>query len=93
MYDTEILTRPKLFTTVDITEDVMLAIGNVPDRVEEMMAVIRETECPAPAIGLHCKDPYECSLTDCWEGLPEDHVFTLYRARLTKTGSGPRRMT
>ncbi len=70
----------QFFTSVDITDDVMLALGNVPDRVEEMMTVIRETECPASYIGPHCKDPYDCPLTDCWEGFPEHSVFTLYRA-------------
>lgn len=70
----------QLFTTVDITDEVTLEIGNIPDRVAEMVEVIKETECPAPAIGSHCKDPYDCPLTDCWEGLPEHSVFTLYRA-------------
>lgn len=70
----------QLFTTVDVTDEVMLALGNVPDRVAEMLAVIKETGCPASVIGPHCKDPYECPITECWEGLPEHHVFTLYRA-------------
>jgi len=29
-------------------------------------------------IGPHCNDPYPCPLAECWEGLPEHSVFTLY---------------
>jgi len=74
----------QLFTTEDITDDVMVEIGSVPDRIEEMLAVISQKTCPDMAIGPHCKDPYDCPITDCWEGLPEHNVFTLYRAG-TKT--------
>jgi hypothetical protein len=70
----------QLFTSEDITDDVMLEIGNVPDRIEEMQSIISKTECPVSVIGPPCNDPYECPLTDCWEGLPEHHTFTLYRA-------------
>jgi Domain of unknown function(DUF2779) len=70
----------QLFITEDITDDVMLEIGSIPDRIEEMLVVISQKTCPDMAIGPHCKDPYDCPLTDCWEGLPEHNVFTLYRA-------------
>ena len=68
----------QLFTTVDITEDVMLVLGSVPERVAEMLAVTSATLCPEATIGPQCRDPYECALTECWEGLPEHNVFTLY---------------
>ena len=35
-------------------------------------------ECPEIGIGLHCQDPYECALTECWDFLPEHNIFNLY---------------
>lgn len=69
----------KLFAIVDITDDVMLELSNVPDRIEDMQAVIKATECPEVSIGGHCSTPYECALAECWQGLPDHNVFTLYR--------------
>ncbi|MBU4204856.1 DUF2779 domain-containing protein, partial [Patescibacteria group bacterium] len=32
------------------------------------------------SIGIHCSNPYDCSLTgDCWEGVPDGSVFEFYR--------------
>jgi hypothetical protein len=45
----------QLFTTEAITDDVMLELGRVPDRIEEMLAVISQTTCSDMAIGPHCK--------------------------------------
>jgi len=42
------------------------------------MEVVNRDTCPEMVIGPHCRDPYECPLTDCWEHLPEHSVFSLY---------------
>jgi hypothetical protein len=42
------------------------------------MEVIGQETCPEMIIGPHCRDPYECSLTDCWDSLPEHNIFSLY---------------
>ena len=68
----------QLFTTEDITGAVNEVYSEVPRRVSEMLAVVRSEECPGMAIGPHCNAPYACPVTECWEGLPENHVFTLY---------------
>jgi len=43
-----------------------------------MFEMISAPSCPEVAIGNHCNDPYECPLTECWDGLPEHNIFTLY---------------
>jgi hypothetical protein len=67
-----------LFNTQDISEDVEEIKRGIYNRVEDMLEVISAPSCPEVAIGNHCKDPYECPLTECWDGLPEHHIFTLY---------------
>ncbi len=67
-----------LFNRHDITEDVLTISGDIPSQVEEMFEVINRETCPEMIIGPHCRDPYECPLTECWEHLPDSSVFTLY---------------
>jgi hypothetical protein len=68
----------ELFTTQDISEDVEDAKIGMYDRVEDMLEMISAPLCPEVGIGKHCREPYVCSLRECWEGLPEHNVFTLY---------------
>ena len=68
----------ELFTLQDISDEVATVSEGIRDRIAHMLEVIGTPTCPAVAIGPHCSDPYDCSLTDCWEGLPEHNVFTLY---------------
>jgi len=68
----------KLFTVEDITDEVTAASEGIRDRISDMLKVISSPECPEMDIGPHCSDPYDCSLTECWDGLPEHNVFTLY---------------
>lgn len=69
----------KLLTTEDITEEVLEASVGIEERIREMLEIIREEEYPEVRIGRHCSDPYGCPLVECWEFLPPDSVFTLYR--------------
>lgn len=68
----------EFFTIHDISEEVAMACAGIRDRVGEMLDIIGKMTCPEMKIGPHCSDPYPCPLTDCWEGLPEHNVFTLY---------------
>ena len=67
-----------LFTTHDVTEQVEEASEGIQDRIDNILEVIKQETCPDMIIGPHCRDPYECSLTDCWDSLPEHSVFSLY---------------
>ncbi len=67
-----------LFSILDVTDKVEEASVGIQDRIDGIMAVINRETCPEMVIGPHCRDPYECPLTDCWDHLPEHNIFTLY---------------
>ena len=66
------------FNIHDITDQVEEASVGIQDRIDGILEVINRETCPEMIIGPHCRDPYECPLTDCWDYLPEHHIFTLY---------------
>ena len=67
-----------LFNIHDITDQVEEASVGIQDRIDGILEVIGQETCPEMIIGPHCRDPYECPLTDCWDHLPEHNIFTLY---------------
>ncbi|MFC1962901.1 DUF2779 domain-containing protein [Chloroflexota bacterium] len=67
-----------LFNIHDVTDKVEEASAGIQDRIDDIFEVISRETCPEMIIGSHCRDPYECSLTDCWDTLPEHSVFSLY---------------
>ncbi len=69
----------QLFTTEDITDQVEDIGRSVPDKVDTMFEIISASRCPEVTIGKCCSDPYECALSECWDFLPENSVFELYR--------------
>ncbi len=68
----------EFFNLHDITAEVKKAGEGIQSRIEEMLETIRLSSCPQASIGPHCSDPYPCVMTECWEHLPENNVFTLY---------------
>ncbi|MFC1939930.1 DUF2779 domain-containing protein [Chloroflexota bacterium] len=62
----------------DVTDKVEKASVGIQDRIDGILEVIEQEKCPEMIIGPHCRDPYECPLTDCWDHLPEHNVFSLY---------------
>ncbi len=69
----------KLFNMQDITSEVELIIKNIRERINIMLDVIELENCPNINIGKHCRDPYDCPITECWELLPNGNIFDLYR--------------
>ncbi len=67
-----------LFNIHDITDQVEEASVGIEGRIDGILEVINQGTCPEMIIGLHCRDPYECPLTDCWDSLPEHNIFSLY---------------
>ncbi len=67
-----------LFNIHDITDQVEEASVGIQDRIDGILDAINQETCPEMIIGPHCRDPYECSLTECWDSLPEHNVFSLY---------------
>lgn len=68
----------ELFTLQDISDEVAAASEGLRDSIHEMVKVIGSPTCPKLDIGPHCNTPYPCPLAECWEGLSEHNVFTLY---------------
>jgi len=68
----------KLMIITDITDKVEKKIIGIEERIENIFKVINSKTCPKVAIGDHCKKPYACPLTDCWDMIPAGSVFDLY---------------
>ncbi len=68
----------ELFTVQDISDEVAATSEGIRDRIDQMLGIIGEPICPEVVIGPQCTNPYACALTECWDGLPEHNVFTLY---------------
>jgi len=68
----------ELFKIDDITDLVEEISHGIHDRIDNMFEDIARERCPEIGIGLHCRDPYECALAECWDFLPEQNIFNLY---------------
>jgi len=68
----------ELFKIDDITDRVEEASHGIHDRIDTMFEDMAREKCPEVGIGPHCRDPYECALTECWDFLPEHNIFNLY---------------
>lgn len=72
----------QLFIKEDITKRSEEYLSDIKANLSKMEKTISEANCPEIKIGLHCNSPYECALKEiCWNFLPEDNLFTLYRVK------------
>jgi len=69
----------KLFVKEDITSEVEELMKDIKEKIDYLLEVINKDKYPEAVIGPQCRNPYECPLTECWDFLPENHVFHLYR--------------
>ena len=70
----------KLFIQADITEQVLEFSEGIEKRIDNFMKIINSKEEPKCSIGVHCSNPYDCSLMDeCWKDVPEGSIFEFYR--------------
>jgi len=69
----------KLFVKDDITEQVKDLENETKVNILALSETINSKKYPEATIGPRCKSPYQCPLTECWDFLPENHVFHLYR--------------
>ncbi|MEN7981818.1 MAG: DUF2779 domain-containing protein [Nanoarchaeota archaeon] len=75
----------KFFTQNDITEKVEEFGLDIEKRIENMLKIINSKEEPKCSIGVHCSDPFDCSITgECWSHIKEGSVFEFYRMRKKK---------
>jgi len=73
----------KLFTVVDVSQEVVEFQANIPHVLEEFENYLSDkTNEPDIDIGKQCKNPYECDALDyCWRvqrGIPKYSVFNIF---------------
>ncbi|MCK5043578.1 DUF2779 domain-containing protein [Candidatus Pacearchaeota archaeon] len=73
--------EPKeFFVQTDVTDKIPNYSEGIKERADNMLNIIKSTEEPKCAIGVHCSNPYDCSLKDnCWKEVPENSVMDFYR--------------
>ena len=70
----------ELFHQEDITEKVDEFSLGIEKRIENFIKIINSKEEPKVSIGLHCSNPYDCTLMDeCWKDVPKNSVFEFSR--------------
>ena len=68
----------KLFSIVDITEEVQNRQYQIPFNLEQMDLML-QNDMPNIDIGTHCSDPYSCDFeSHCWKHIPSPSIFNLY---------------
>ncbi|MDQ1267476.1 MAG: hypothetical protein QG560_119 [Campylobacterota bacterium] len=68
----------KLFTIVDITDEVQNRQHLIPTHIEEMFSMLK-ADMPNIDIGTHCSSPNSCDFSGhCWSHIPSPSVFNLY---------------
>ncbi len=75
------LNLEKLFTKIDVTEKAEQHLEGMENRIAEMKKTIEASSPPEIAVGQHCKMHHPCPITECWESLPDNHVFCLHNGR------------
>jgi len=74
-----------LLTQEDVTDQVQKLAVQVEERVNVMIGILNQKECPEIAIGVQCSNPYDCPLQElCWRHVPEDSVFIFNKIRKDK---------
>ena len=77
------LDTSQLFTTTDITTEVLALQQKVQVKIPELKKVLEQSDPPQMDIGKHCNSPYACDFQGhCWAHIPEERsVFALPYAR------------
>ena len=72
----------ELFKKEDLTKEVDKLMAEVPKNIKFLMEIIDSPTFPNTAEKNYCTLPKECTVKDeCWNFLPEHHVFHLYSGR------------
>lgn len=65
----------KLFTWVDVTEEVLQRQEQIKEEIFRQRAMLK-ADIPQIDIGPYCSNPYDCDyMGHCWAHVPEDSVF------------------
>jgi hypothetical protein len=74
----------KLFTIVDLTQEVQSLQKSVKSELKKMKAMVKG-DMPGKDIGPHCHNPYPCDFSSfCWSHVPEYSVFDIANLKSQK---------
>jgi len=68
----------KFFIQDDVTDEVIEAVIGIQKRIDDMLKIIEYKDPPKVNLGNGCNNGIDCPCEDCWNFLPEGHVFELY---------------
>jgi len=76
----------KLFTIVNLTDEVKELQHNIPEHLEQFQSFLNDRENePEIDIGTHCLNPYACdAMEHCWKHIPQYSIFDISRLRSDK---------
>jgi hypothetical protein len=76
----------KLFSVINISDEVLELQVNIPSYLKEFEKVLLERDnIPEIDIGQHCHSPYACdAINHCWSHIPDYSVFDISRLRSDK---------
>lgn len=81
----EELETEKLFVKKSILKEVLELQTFIPQKIEELKAILKQNEIPVIEIGLQCYKPYPCDFLDyCWKKIPTYSVFDIANLKTTK---------
>ena len=69
----------QLFFKEDLTEIADEIIPTLPNKIAFMREILSSPTFPNSQEKNYCEGPKKCEVEECWEFLPESHVFHLYR--------------
>lgn len=73
-----VINPSKLFALEEVTGKVGAARSGIEERIIAMLDVIDNPQSPNIRLGQGCNNGLECISEDCWNFLPDGHVFELY---------------
>lgn len=76
----------KLFSIVDVSDEVFDLQDNIPIYLEHLQKQLLNKDVePNIDIGKHCTTPYDCdAIAYCWKDIPEYSIFNISRLKVDK---------
>lgn len=72
------LDEKTLFIQESVLNTILPIQADIPQKMEEFKAILKNGIEPDIDIGKHCDEPFECDFKDyCWKGIPENSVFSI----------------
>jgi predicted RecB family nuclease len=78
VYDGRNLDLQSFFSFADLTDETLAMQPEIPSRLEELKAMLANSDAPEIRPSRHCHKPYDCEFWDhCTEDMPEFWVYDI----------------